>query len=160
MYLAVEQKCEQSEYHNAQEYACESVSVEWDAEQGYRSEERDDLTVTVGSFFAFIDAPYNGAEHKQYVYDEAGVEGHSECVHEEQLQPSAYFALAIFRERLLPYNEGIRSAAAAIGCQVADLAKSGESYPAMDGLHPNGEGMAQLARLWLKSIGFTQTSIE
>ena len=69
-------------------------------------------------------------------------------------------SLAIFRERLLPYNEGIRSAAAAIGCQVADLAKSDESYPAMDGLHPNGEGMAQLARLWLKSIGFTQPSIE
>lgn len=61
-------------------------------------------------------------------------------------------SLALFRERLFPYNEGIRAAAAAAGCQVADLARLEESYPAMDGLHPNGAGMAQLATLWLRSL--------
>lgn len=62
-------------------------------------------------------------------------------------------SLALYRERLLPYNEGLRTAASATGCRVADLAKLEITYAAMDGLHPNGEGMTQLAEGWLKSVG-------
>lgn len=60
--------------------------------------------------------------------------------------------LTPFRERLIPYNAAIRRAAAAAGCQVADLARLDGRYPSMDGLHPNGEGMAQLAQLWLDAM--------
>lgn len=61
--------------------------------------------------------------------------------------------LTPFRERLIPYNEAIRRAAAAAGCQVADLALLEDArYPSMDGLHPNGEGMTQLAQLWLQCM--------
>lgn len=59
--------------------------------------------------------------------------------------------LAGFRARLAPYNDAIRSAASDAGCQVADLAALDTQYAAMDGLHPNGEGMAQLASFWLQT---------
>lgn len=61
-------------------------------------------------------------------------------------------SIALFRARLLPYNDGIRQAAAATGCTLADLARDHVTYAAMDGLHPNGEGMRQLAQAWLKSL--------
>lgn len=60
--------------------------------------------------------------------------------------------LTPFRERLVPYNAAIRRAAAATGCQVADLARLDARYPSMDGLHPNKAGMTQLARLWLQCM--------
>ena len=50
------------------------------------------------------------------------------------------------------YNEAIRSAARAPGCRLADLAASGETYESIDGIHPTGRGMEQLAHLWLAAL--------
>ena len=43
------------------------------------------------------------------------------------------------------------AAAAAAGYRLADIARLDRRYPSMDGLHPNGEGMKQLARFWLET---------
>lgn len=61
-------------------------------------------------------------------------------------------AFSYFRSRLDPYNEGIRRAALCTGCHVADLAATGIQYVSLDGLHPSGEGMIQLAQLWLQAM--------
>lgn len=57
------------------------------------------------------------------------------------------------RDRLEPYNEAIRTAVAEAGYRLADIARLDQRYASMDGLHPNGEGMGQLARFWLESGG-------
>lgn len=57
------------------------------------------------------------------------------------------------RDRLEPYNEAIRAAVAEAGYRLADIARLDQRYASMDGLHPNGEGMGQLARFWLESGG-------
>ena len=62
-------------------------------------------------------------------------------------------AFSYFRSRLDPYNEGIRRAALCTGCHVADLAAAGVQYASLDGPHPNGVGMAQLAAAWLGCMG-------
>lgn len=53
------------------------------------------------------------------------------------------------RDRLDPYNQAIRTVVAAAGYQLADIARLDQRYASMDGLHPNGEGMRQLAHFWL-----------
>lgn len=68
------------------------------------------------------------------------------------LGDSPFRQFAYFRARLEEYNQAIRAAAAAHGYQVADMAALGKEYASMDGLHPNGQGMAQLAALWLESL--------
>lgn len=55
------------------------------------------------------------------------------------------------RDRLDPYNQAIRAAAAAAGYRLADIARLDRRYASMDGLHPNGEGMKQLTRFWLET---------
>lgn len=55
------------------------------------------------------------------------------------------------RDRLAPYNEAIRAAVAEAGVHLADIARLDRRYASMDGLHPNGEGMQQLARFWLET---------
>lgn len=55
------------------------------------------------------------------------------------------------RDRLAPYNAAIRVAVAEAGVRLADIAGLDRRYASMDGLHPNGEGMAQLARFWLET---------
>ncbi len=69
------------------------------------------------------------------------------------LGDSPFRQFAYFRARLEEYNQAIRTAAAAHGYQVADMAALGKEYASMDGLHPNGQGMSQLAALWLESLG-------
>ena len=61
-------------------------------------------------------------------------------------------AFSYFRSRLDPYNEAIRRAALCTGCHVADLAAADVQYASLDGLHPSGEGMAQLAAAWLRCM--------
>lgn len=61
--------------------------------------------------------------------------------------------LTYFGRRLAEYNGALREAAAAAGAAVADLAALEESYASMDGLHPSGAGMAQLADQWLRCLG-------
>ena len=56
------------------------------------------------------------------------------------------------RDRLEPYNQAIRTAVAEAGYQVADIARLDRRYASMDGLHPNGEGMGQLARFWMETV--------
>lgn len=68
------------------------------------------------------------------------------------LGDSPFRQFAHFQQRLDPYNQAIRAAAAAQGCRVADMAASGREYASMDGLHPNGTGMGQLAEIWLESL--------
>lgn len=68
------------------------------------------------------------------------------------LGDSPFRQFAHFQKRLEPYNEGIRAAVEARGCCLADMAALGKEYASMDGLHPNGEGMRQLAELWLESV--------
>lgn len=59
------------------------------------------------------------------------------------------------RDRLAPYNQAIRAAVAEAGVQLADIAQLDQRYASMDGLHPNGEGMKQLARFWLETTEAT-----
>ena len=51
-----------------------------------------------------------------------------------------------------PFSGIIRAAAAKAGCHVADLAKYGVVYDAIDGAHPTRSGMKQLADLWIKEM--------
>lgn len=53
---------------------------------------------------------------------------------------------------LAPYNAAIRSAVAAEGCILADLAVSGTEYAAIDCAHPHAAGMKTIADLWLHAI--------
>lgn len=41
---------------------------------------------------------------------------------------------------------------AATGCHLVDLAATGSRYTALDAFHPTGEGMRQLAQLWLGAM--------
>ena len=61
--------------------------------------------------------------------------------------------LSKFGGRLEGYNDAIREAAAAAGAVLADLAALGEEYESMDGIHPSGAGMEQLAEMWLRCLG-------
>ena len=60
--------------------------------------------------------------------------------------------LSYFGQRLEEYNEAIREAVSVTGAFLADLAALGESYESMDGLHPSGTGMKQVARMWLRCL--------
>lgn len=71
------------------------------------------------------------------------------------LGDSPFRQFAYFQARLEEYNQTIRAAAAAQGYAVADMAALGKEYASMDGLHPNGQGMEQLAALWLESVGLS-----
>ncbi len=53
---------------------------------------------------------------------------------------------------LSEYNEAIRSAAQAKGCQVADIAAFSLDYEASDGTHPTLQGMEQIAALTTAAI--------
>ena len=55
-------------------------------------------------------------------------------------------------KRVEEYNQAIRAAAAEAGAVLADLAALGESYASMDGIHPSGAGMEQLAEMWLRCL--------
>ena len=61
-------------------------------------------------------------------------------------------SMACFVQRLVPYNEAIRAAVQATGCHLVDLAATGSRYTALDAFHPTGEGMRQLAQLWLGAM--------
>lgn len=61
--------------------------------------------------------------------------------------------LGHIREKYLPFNQAVLEAAARFGYQAADIAAFHERFASMDGFHPNGEGMGQLADFWLKSVG-------
>lgn len=54
---------------------------------------------------------------------------------------------------LAPYNDAIRAAVQAAGCRLADLAALGRRYTSLDAFHPSGQGMAQMAGLWLEAMG-------
>lgn len=54
------------------------------------------------------------------------------------------------------YNEAIRSAVAAEGCILADIAAFGERYETLDFCHPTREGHKTLAALWRKALDFTE----
>ena len=56
-------------------------------------------------------------------------------------------------QRRRAYNETIRNAAQQTHCQLIDLAPFEQGYSSMDGLHPNGVGMEQLADFWLSAMG-------
>ena len=70
--------------------------------------------------------------------------------------PPLFPRLSYFGQRLAEYNDAIRDAAAETDVHLADLAAldgvSESRYESMDGLHPSGEGMKQLARLWLRCL--------
>lgn len=53
---------------------------------------------------------------------------------------------------LADYNDAIKRAAAANGCDVADVAAFGLDYEASDGTHPTARGMRQLAELTWAAI--------
>ena len=67
--------------------------------------------------------------------------------------PGTVNSMACFVQRLVPYNAAIRATAAQAGCHLVDLAATGQRYDALDAFHPTGNGMAQLARLWLGEMG-------
>lgn len=60
--------------------------------------------------------------------------------------------LSYFGQRLEEYNQAIREAVSAAGAALADLASLEESYESMDGLHPSGVGMKQVAQMWLRCM--------
>ena len=53
---------------------------------------------------------------------------------------------------LEPFSGIIRTAAERAACHVADLAKYGLLYDAIDGAHPTAAGMAQIAGLWINEM--------
>lgn len=55
-------------------------------------------------------------------------------------------------QRAAPYNTIIRQAVAEAGYHLVDLAALQGRYDALDAFHPNRDGMAQLARLWLRAM--------
>ena len=55
-------------------------------------------------------------------------------------------------QRMAPYNEAIRAAAAQEGGLLVDLAAQSTRYLALDAFHPTGEGMVQLAECWLRAM--------
>ena len=55
-------------------------------------------------------------------------------------------------QRAEPYNAIIRQAVAETGCHLVDLAALRGRYHALDAFHPNRDGMAQLAQLWLRAM--------
>ena len=55
-------------------------------------------------------------------------------------------------QRMAPYNEAIRAAAAQEGGLLVDLAAQSTRYLALDAFHPTGEGMVQLAVCWLRAM--------
>lgn len=61
-------------------------------------------------------------------------------------------SMRCFVERLTPYNDAIRAAVAQEGAQLVDLAALGVRYTALDAFHPTGQGMTQLAELWLRAM--------
>lgn len=61
-------------------------------------------------------------------------------------------AMRCFVDRLVPYNEAIRAAVTQEGGHLVDLAALGIRYTSMDAFHPNGQGMTQLADLWLRAM--------
>ena len=50
------------------------------------------------------------------------------------------------------YNEIIRSAVRKADCFLADLAGTGTSYETVDGVHPNRNGHAAIARAWMRFL--------
>lgn len=71
------------------------------------------------------------------------------------IQRPLFPKLSYFGKRLEEYNEAIREAVRAGGGFLADLAALGDpggSYESMDGLHPSGTGMKQVAELWLRCL--------
>ena len=68
------------------------------------------------------------------------------------IQRPLFPTLTYFGQRLEEYNEAIRQAVAAAGGFLADVASLGESYESMDGLHPSGVGMEQVAAMWLRCL--------
>lgn len=55
-------------------------------------------------------------------------------------------------QRAEPYNAIIRQAVAETGYHLVDLAALRSRYHALDAFHPNRDGMAQLAQLWLRAM--------
>ena len=55
-------------------------------------------------------------------------------------------------QRAEPYNAIIRQAVAETGYHLVDLAALRGRYHALDAFHPNRDGMAQLAKLWLRAM--------
>lgn len=55
-------------------------------------------------------------------------------------------------QRAEPYNAIIRQAVAETGYHLVDLAALRGRYHALDAFHPNRDGMAQLAQLWLRAM--------
>lgn len=51
-----------------------------------------------------------------------------------------------------PFSSIVRGCAERAGVNVADLAKYGVRYDAIDGCHPTAKGMAQLAELWKEEM--------
>ena len=71
------------------------------------------------------------------------------------IQRPLFPKLSYFGQRLEEYNAAIHSAAKAAGARLADLSALGDpggSYESMDGLHPSGAGMKQVAALWLRCL--------
>ena len=66
--------------------------------------------------------------------------------------PGTVNSLGGIIQRAAPYNEIIRQSVAQTGCHLVDLAALGKRYDALDAFHPNGNGMRQLARLWLQAM--------
>ena len=55
-------------------------------------------------------------------------------------------------QRAEPYNAIIRQAVAETGYHLVDLAALKKRYHALDAFHPDRNGMAQLAQLWLRAM--------
>lgn len=61
--------------------------------------------------------------------------------------------LTHFGKRLADYNDAIREAVRSADGAIADLAALEEFYESMDGIHPTGVGMEQVAGMWVRSLG-------
>ncbi len=77
----------------------------------------------------------------------------------EGVLPNPYIAPFMNFKQCTPlgeYNAEIRVAVAEAGAVLIDLAQAGVRYASLDGVHPKGEGMGQIARAWLNDLRLTQ----
>lgn len=66
--------------------------------------------------------------------------------------PGSINSLRGIIQRIKPYNTVIQQVVARTDCHLVDLAALGARYDALDAFHPNGNGMTQLAQLWLRAM--------
>ena len=86
----VEHEGQHGQYHNTNGYSAPAETIERNADEGERHEERNVLTLLVLTHIALVNGPQRSGYQEDDVDDETRVERHAEHVDKQQLEPSAH----------------------------------------------------------------------